>query len=591
MVGQSCGGEEWEDAYRDIEKAAERCKCRCQELRNCGLEEATGKFGKVILMVNTKTVAGNNIPLSTEVAISLPPSLYGVWIETLKLMGRPPFASPSFSTYTNSHTAEMDMKTKQILIDSGFFKSIVERGLREEDAFQAICMHELGHYRYHPYDLATLLLELNRLKYKDGGKFGGQKADSIRLLYDDFCDNLWLLRLLEEPKIDLLYRTTDQDKEGSLILLMRAYLQSVSGVNFGVEESKLNKVIQKKVAELRKIDFFNRETNLDNISRFAEIVMDIFTEEHRDEVCGDTGFKNLCGGMRIKNFSQEDIENSLRKIMNQVSKEDWEDIKKWIDQQSGNMYAKLRIDEEDRARMASIEYYKTKASLYPLRILGMRSVIDGTSKAGIADFDIGDDMSRLNPYKSLGIFIPGSGITKKNLYAPSKKFMPKGEVHDSIIVLDSSGSMTNPILENSNAVLGAFAVAMAYLKNGGKVDVINFSTSAIAVQYSDNEMVYRSLANFWGFGTKPPTEELKKLLEKNNKDITVITDGFNGADSNSIDQFMALLNSVGRTHRVSLVYIGQKIPEEFAMYHNIKFHVVAKEDDIASIVIGDIEWQ
>jgi hypothetical protein len=533
-------------------------------------------------MSDKKTVIKRDVPQHANPE-PLSSKLYEAWTETLKIMGSPPLLLPCFQTVTRSHTSEIDMKTKQISIDTGFFGMLLGKGLSEKDAFQALCMHELGHYRYHPYDLATLLLELNSLKYNDEGKFGGPNANSIRLLYDDFCDNLWLLRMIKEPKINLLYRTIDQDNKMPAIVIMRAYLQSVSGVDFGIEESKLSEEMQKKVAALRKIDFFSREANLENISRFAKIMMDIAAEE--EENLGG------CGGIDIKDFAEQDVEQAMRKIVDQVTKDDWEGIKKWVDEQSGNIGTKLRTDREEKKMKASVEYYKTKASLYPIRILGMRYVVEGTSKAGIDNFNTGDRISSLNPYRSFGIFIPDSGITKKNVYAPSKKFVPSKKVPDSIIVLDSSGSMPNPITENSNAVLGAFAVAMAYLKNKGNVDVINFSSAAKTVKYRDSETVYRTLVDFLGGGTDPPVKELTDLLKENKKDITVITDGFAGADSSMVKQFMQLLDSAGQTHRVSLVYIGKNPPEEFTSYRNIKFHVVTRETDIASIVIGDIEWQ
>jgi hypothetical protein len=512
-------------------------------------------------------------------------TLKKVWKEVRRGMGYPLLQEPSIGP-TYGGTAEINLYTKRIVIDPGFIEMFRSNGMEYDKILAGRMKHEVGHYRYHPYDLSMIFLEMNALKSYDNGEVGGPVANQIRLHFDDIVDNTMLITKGQANEIAESYRILAKKglKNPVLTLSYAYYSQVSSGLGFGITRNELSKEMQERIDNLKRIDFLDRSNSHINIRLYARVINDMLKKDGQGE--GDEEGA-ACMGMDLNKFSGAEIKKALADISNKVSIDDFKRIYKFALTLNGMKEDKM--DAKDEVDV-SIEYYKAIAEKYHIKVLNLPiTSSESQYPSTMREWELSSDIRKLNIYRSFGKLMPG--ITKRWVYAPQETYSDKKKLPNSIIIIDSSGSMPNPVTSTSNAVVGAFAVAMAYTSNSANVDVINFSCSSSETKYKGEMDAFKALAKYIGGGTTPPVEKLEQAISDEKKDITVITDGFNGADESTINAFMHLLNEMGETNRVSYISIGVSTNEEYRRkYANIKFHDVDREEDIGSIILGDMRW-
>ncbi len=494
------------------------------------------------------------------------------WEGVRRDMGHPALREPVLEDTGSVGTAYIDMAKKRIVVDPKFITRIRRPGEEDDHVHRLVQMHEVGHYRYHPYDAVTVLREINALMSFEGGSLDKDAANGIRLLFDDVVDNSFLILNNKGEEISELYARMVQGKPpGKALSLTLAYYSAISGLDFGVGKEDLDPGLAGKLDLMQRIDFLDRGNVESNITRFARIITDINEEQGGGGGAGESG----CGGVSIESFGKDEVEKALKRLARELTPEEFRKLSEAVG-------ASVTDDVS-----ASVEHYKSIASQYPLKVLGAPIArADGLYPERMTEWQVGDDFRKINPYRSFGIIAPG--ITKRWVYSPGEAHGEQERVPDSIIILDSSGSQVNPVTQTSTAVVGAFAVAMAYLRNGATVDVINFSEKSSVKTYSRDDLVYRELVRYFGEGTQPPVRQLAGLVRDGSKDVTVITDGFAGARSD-VEEFMRLLDEIGRTNRVSFINMGA-IPENVGGYGNVTYHEVSRNEDIGAIIIGDLRW-
>jgi uncharacterized protein with von Willebrand factor type A (vWA) domain len=165
---------------------------------------------------------------------------------------------------------------------------------------------------------------------------------------------------------------------------------------------------------------------------------------------------------------------------------------------------------------------------------------------------------------------------------------------DLILMIDSSGSMTNPAEAKSNAVLGAFCAAKEYLKKESRIGVVNFSSQTYAYGFSrDYAKIASNLVHYQDGGTELDGEAIDKLVSSTKKeaDIILITDG----GIYNLDSVMNNLNDKSNTNRISILYIDGSSRSRSAqkMQHlsdksKIAFYTIRKEEDIPGVIIKDL---
>ena len=185
----------------------------------------------------------------------------------------------------------------------------------------------------------------------------------------------------------------------------------------------------------------------------------------------------------------------------------------------GDPYAGDSEHEADRA------YYKDLADSYTIKYAPSRKKQSANYPYSPQKWTPSDPISDLDVLYSAtlgGKLIPG---------VTTYKWQKKGDdpvkdgtgPPDLLLMLDSSGSMTNPIDGTSVAVLSAYVAAYSALNVGAKVGVINFSNKCTVQDFTNDGMkVEEMLVKYQKGGTDMPTQEINDLVEKNPNPVQMI---------------------------------------------------------------------
>jgi hypothetical protein len=164
---------------------------------------------------------------------------------------------------------------------------------------------------------------------------------------------------------------------------------------------------------------------------------------------------------------------------------------------------------------------------------------------------------------------------------------------DCLIAIDSSGSMINPRKNLSYSVLGAFCASNAYLRNGARVAIYNFSDAPMGgkdiLNFTNRRVeIYQVLCKYFGGGTALDLEDLIPLIQgKKNLDLFIITDM-------KITNLEALIGFLGQIpNRITAVHIGDnpyaaRFEKAAERKRNISIFTVKRKEDIPHIVLGRI---
>ncbi|PON10305.1 hypothetical protein C2W62_50785, partial [Candidatus Entotheonella serta] len=130
---------------------------------------------------------------------------------------------------------------------------------------------------------------------------------------------------------------------------------------------------------------------------------------------------------------------------------------------------------------------------------------------------------------------------------------------DCLVMLDSSGSMTNPRKHLSFAVLGAGCAVEAYLRREATIAVYNFSDAqadgkTILPFSTDRQAIYHGLCEYHGGGTSlklRDIETLRRTASSPVPDLLLITD----MQITNLEEVINYL--VGIEGRITVIYIGE----------------------------------
>jgi uncharacterized protein with von Willebrand factor type A (vWA) domain len=244
---------------------------------------------------------------------------------------------------------------------------------------------------------------------------------------------------------------------------------------------------------------------------------------------------------------------------------------------------------------ASLLYYMKLAEQYtlPVRQLPMEKST-ALHPYSHSPWEIGMPVQDIDVWTSFGKIMPG--ITQTWRKREGDVFSQEEGTPDCIIVIDSSGSMRNPKRKLSYAVLGAGCACDAYLRNGSKVAVYNFSDALggnrFVLDYTDERaMVYRSLCKYFGGGTALDLQYVELLRQQSTSlkgpDVFIITD----MQITNLEKVIGYLSTID--NRVTAVHIGQnRYASQFKQAvderQNISVYHVERKEDIPAIVLGKV---
>jgi hypothetical protein len=205
-------------------------------------------------------------------------------------------------------------------------------------------------------------------------------------------------------------------------------------------------------------------------------------------------------------------------------------------------------------------------------------------------WEAGKPVYDIDPWKSFGKMMPG--LTKSWRRIEGEIYGHGYGTPDCMVILDSSGSMVDPRKEISHAVLGSGCAADAYLRNGARVAVYNFSDAGagdeLILPYThDRRRIYGALCRYFGGGTKLVLKTIQAIQTEQLPDIFLITD----MQITNLEILVQYLNEC--KNRVTAVHIGKNkhteaFQQKVALQPNVQIHGVEKLQDIPGIVLGRV---
>lgn len=490
-------------------------------------------------------------------------------------------------------TAAIDLTDHSgtVMVDPGFARDLRSYDRKQggtDEAVRGVFEHELGHYTYHPYDAATLLKEMAWVQEYDN-------SHAIRNYFDDVIDNLSLIvngkvedRQGNAQGIAHTYQAMGQQRQSNVVdRVLRKYYEDISQQDFGTPyasgEAPGDPTERELLQELKKIDFLNEDRLEWNLKRFA----DTFAPYIEDD-------PDMGGDHDISDYSDDDIEKGMKKAAKDLDPEDYRDLAEEVEKELGGDEDEDGDDEGigqgrgmlRRLKDPDISRYEALARNYRMKIKGKTRRSGGTYPAELTEFEMGDPLSAYDPVNSYGRMMPG--FSKKWEQETQNTWGEEAGAPDALIMIDSSGSMTDPVHTTSHAVLGGFVAANSYLENRSEVAVVNFSDAPMEQDFTrSRDDIYETLAAYQGGGTHLDVNTVKEY-EQQRDDLhsIIITD----AGIHNLAQMVDYFERVDRKR--TLIHIGGGYAgkyEELSRVDDMAAYQVESESDIPHIVLGEID--
>ncbi len=483
----------------------------------------------------------------------------------------------------------LQMKDKQIKISKDFCDKLAEKMDRAE-VLEALLDHELAHHSFCPFDLTTHLLIYASAKEVLANH---EKAAKAADCFMDIAANTYCVMQMETA-IPKLYRNMEKSELERAICSL---YQELWKIDLGVEEHAITK-------KLASVNYTNKARWEAESRRFARYIKELLHLEANPLVAH--GFER---------YSKAEIESSLRDFAKRIEDpKKFAEVVKDLQHLIGCSESEIPAKEgkttlpvyykyiEKKTHMgrgigslidANVLFYQKLAENYIIPVQKLPMEKDGSLYPySLAEWEVERPIQDINYWGSFGKLLPG--ITKLWRKAEGETHGALGGIPDCLIIIDSSGSMANPREVLSHAVLGSFCAANAYLENGARVAVYNYSDAFggndITLDYTrDRKQIYETLCKYFGGGTAINLNKIEALRNKAKKpDIFMISDIAITNLPNVIEYFSGIEN------RTTLVYLGlnvyvEELIEKIGLKENISLFNVEKSEDIPKIVLGKVE--
>ncbi len=483
----------------------------------------------------------------------------------------------------------LEMKQKQMTIN-GAFVSQMKGQMEDKRVVEALLDHGITHYTFCPWDFNTHLRLYSEAKKVVGDKDLAKQVSNyfIDIIADTHCVKR---RFTEIPE---LHRNL---KKGTIQEVIASLYEKIWGMDLGILRSKTSvKGHADIVRRLARIPYLDRSRWGESIQKFARSLKPLLIEEENRGAKGGKGEQNPQGDHDLNHYSNEEIDQGLRDYARQtMALSEFKDVvEDFSDELKGAGYGTEGgmgrgqgnlIDADILFYMKLAENYSIPLKKFPLEEKG------SLHPHSHSPWEIGSPFQDVDIWTSFGKIMPG--ITQ---IWTKREGKGKGKMEgtpDCLIAIDSSGSMINPRKSLSYAVLGAACATNAYLQNGSKVAVYNFSDAPMGgkdvLNYTDRrEDIYRVLCKYFGGGTALDLEDLMPLIRgRKNLDLFIITDM-------KITNLEALIGFFGQIrNRVTAVHIGDnpyaaRFEKAVEKRKNISIYTVKRKEDIPHIVLGRI---
>ena len=499
-----------------------------------------------------------------------------IWPEVRKQHLFPELPVPSCDE-GEEHVA-LDIKGKKISISKEFVMEM-SQVLQPREILEGLLDHAITHYLYCPWDFSTHLKLYNESKKILKDKEMAKKATDcfMDVVADTHCISQ------RDSSIPKIYRNL---KRGDLDEALHALCQKIWGIDLGV---KGHEEISRKLSRLPYLD---RNRWKESIRRFSMGIHPLLKQEEAD---GDLDEPSPMGDHGLQQYSQQEIERGLQELASDVDspsefKEIVQDFEEELVEGTQTTEDGMGLGQGNSLD-ADILYYMKLAEnfLLPIRKTPMEKSGSLYPHHHIP-WEAGHPYQDIDPWTSFGKIMPG--ITQTWQRVEGDVFSQEEGTPNCIIIIDSSGSMTDPLRNLSHAVLGAACACDAYLRNGAQVAVYNFSDAYVGGQqilpYSRNRReIYGTLCHYFGGGTQLHLEYIEALQTDRVPDIFLITD----MQITNLETLISYFNEC--KNRVTAVHIGnnkqvQAFRNSMTLRQNVGIYAVGKKEDIPGIVLGKI---
>jgi hypothetical protein len=471
----------------------------------------------------------------------------------------------------------LDIKGKKISISREFVLEMSQK-MEPQEVFEGLLDHAVSHYLYCPWDLST---HLKLYKEAKGALKDKQMAHRAT---DYFMDVVADTHCVSQ-KDTLLPRIYRHLNGGILDEVIHALYQRIWGVDLGVVEH--DEVSRK----LSRLPYLDRSRWKGSIRRFAKLIRSLLEEEERS---GALNQSSPMGSHKLQQYSSEEINKGLRDLA--MDSGTPSEFKETVHDFGEEMLEAILPEEamgvgRGRPLDADMLYYMKLADNYllPIRKKPMKKT-GSLYPHHHVPWEAGKPYQDIDPWTSFGKIMPG--ISQVWQRRDGELFGQEQGVPDCVVIIDSSGSMTNPRQHLSYAVLGAGCACDAYLRNGAHVAVYNFSDAHAGdrqiLPYSRcRKDIYRTLSRYFGGGTRLLLGNIKALQTDRVPDIFLITD----MQITNLEILIEYFNEC--KNRVTAVHIGdnkyaQTFRHSMVLRKNVGIYAVEKKEDIPRIVIGKI---
>jgi Mg-chelatase subunit ChlD len=453
-----------------------------------------------------------------------------------------------------------------------------------EEVIEASLDHGVAHYTRCPWDFAThLRLYASAKEVLQDREMAQRATDTfIDVVSDTFC-----VKELETvlPK---LYRHIER---GPLDTVMAALYSRIWGVD--LESTAPEGLIRR----LSRIAYLDRSQWEESMRRFCRLIRPILEEEQQQQ----QGMSSAPLGQHgLAGHSQNEVEQGLREFARQVAnpREFRETVEDFAEDLAEQGYSEAQ-EGMGRGKGPQLDtdllYYMKLAESYhlPVRKAPLQKSSSSDPYAH-TPWEIGKPIQDIDVWTSFGKILPG--LTQTWLRQHGEVVGQREGVPDCLVVIDSSGSMTNPRYLLSYAILGAGCACEAYLRNGAQVAVYNFSDApagdSLSLDFTtDRRHIYQALCRYFGGGTALALEEFDELRRRASRgapDVFLITD----MAITNLEMMTTYLSQIDG--RITAVHIGETesalhFKKAVAGWKNVSVFPVGRKEDIPRIILGQVK--
>jgi hypothetical protein len=478
----------------------------------------------------------------------------------------------------NPDGAALDIRRKQIHLAPAFLRDPSLRMAPAEVA-EALCDHAVSHHLYCPWDV------FHYLQIVQGAREVLEEKRAARWVAHAFMDVVAGTRCVSrvETPLPRLYRRMERTGLAAAVGALCRHLwrgDPAPGEWEGL------------VRKLAFIPYLDRSRWPESVRRFARILQP-FLAEGGSGGCAEA--PDPMGEHGLGQFSSGEIRSGLKELARRVGDpRAFHSLASDFEAEIGpalelpghgaGLGSGTPVDTDALFYMKLAENYWLPVRSAPLKKSG------ALYPHHHVPWEIGQTCRDIDPWTSLGKIMPG--ITQIWKREQGEVFGRREQVPDCIVAIDSSSSMVHPSHRLSYAVLGAGCACDAYLRNGARVAVLNFSDAAaggrLVRRYSSGRTeIYRSLCRYLGGGTRMDTDDIEGLQVKPAPDIFLITD-MQIANLETVAAYFA-----DCPNRITTVHLGDNVHVEafrskmMPRPHHSLFRVRSRQD-IPRIVLGQV---